>query len=82
MNGILKLDSPELENGRYEKRKDNEKLYNFINNRVHPKIRKNLVQLIEKYSDGCSHCTTIENELYYRAGFSTAMRIVVSSLKI
>lgn len=82
MHGSLNLNCPELEKKRHEKRKDNEKLFGFINTKVHPRCRKRLIELIEKYSDGCSQCTTVENRLYYKAGFSTAMRTVVTSLKI
>ena len=82
MNGKLNIKSAELDKCIYQKRKDSEKLFDFINTRVHPKIRKQLIHLIETYYNDCSNYTTIENRLHYKLGFSTAIKAVISSLKI
>ena len=82
MNGKLNIQSAELDKCVYQRRKDSEKLFDFINTKVHPKIRKRLINLIETYYNDCSDYTTIENMLHYKLGFSTAIKAVISSFKI
>lgn len=82
MNGKLNIENCELNKYIHQKRKDSEKLFNFIDTKVHPKIRKQLIFLIEKYIEDYSKYTSVENMLHYKVGFSDAIKVVVTSLKI
>lgn len=78
MTGTLNITSEELEKYIRKRKQDSEQLYNFINQKVHPKIRNKLLQLIEKYNNYYSDQNCCENKLYYKAGFSDGAKMLLT----
>ena len=73
----IKIDSPELNHNMKQRKQQFEKIMNIINKKVHPKLRKSLIDNLEKYNSFFideSHC---ENTLYYKNGFSDGMQILI-----
>ena len=81
MNGTLNITSDELEMLIKKRKKDSEELFNFIDKKVHPKIRGKLKTLIEKYNGDFSGMTCCENKLYYKTGFSDGIKMLLTVLK-
>lgn len=82
MNGTLNITSTELKNYTQKRIKDSDELFNFIDKKVHPKIREKLKWLIERYNSDFSDITCSENKLYYKAGFSDGAKMLLTVLKI
>ena len=61
------------------RRKKSSDLYKFIDRKVHPKIKGSLVDLIEKYIDAYCEQSGYECQLYYKAGFSDAIKIILTA---
>ena len=81
MSGKLNLTSDELKKHLKKKTKDTESLFKFIDEKVHPKIRKELNFLIEKCNEDNSDITCSKNQLYYEAGFSEGVKMILGVLK-
>lgn len=79
--GKLDIESEELKSKEMFRRKKSEELHNFINKRVHPRSRNTLTNLIERYVDAYCAYSDCEVKLYYKAGFSDAMNIILTSLR-
>ena len=76
----LKIESPELTHYTKERERQFDKIINIINKKVHPKLRKMLINNIEEFNSKFideAHC---ENTLYYKNGFSDGVKILVSGL--
>ncbi len=68
----------ELDRLRKENSKISEKLYKFIDQRVHPKSRKKLIDIIEERNSRTSDYYIRENQLYYKNGFLQGMYVIIS----
>lgn len=68
----------ELDRLRKENSKISEKLYKFIDQRVHPKSRKELTDIVEKRNGITSDFYARENTLYYKNGFLQGMYVIIS----
>ena len=79
--GKINIESEELQNKEILRRKKSEELHNFINKRVHPRSRNTLTNLIERYVDAYCAYSDCEVKLYYKAGFSDAINIILASLR-
>lgn len=79
--GELKIKDEELEQCIKQRREDSDALYNFINKKVHPEIRDKLILLVEAYFDDCVDYTYIKKKIYYKAGFSDGIKIILANLK-
>ena len=79
--GKIDIESEELQNKEMLRRKKSEELHNFINKRVHPHSRNTLTNLIEQYVDAYCAYSDCEVKLYYKAGFSDAINIILTSLR-
>lgn len=81
MNGRLDITSEELTIYTKKRNKDSEELFSFIDKKAHPQIREKLKFLIEKYNGDFSGITCSENKLYYKAGFSDGIKLLLAALK-
>lgn len=81
MTGGLQIKSNELNRCIKKRRKDNEELFNFIDKKVHPKIRDKLKWLIERDNNNYSDVTCAENKLYFKEGFSNGVKMFVGIIK-
>ena len=61
---------------RRESSQMSDKLYKFINKRVHPKSRRELISFIERNGIIYDYYTR-ENKIYYKSGFLQGMYIVI-----
>ncbi|MBS5857891.1 MAG: hypothetical protein KIC60_05335 [Clostridium sp.] len=68
----------ELELCRKEDIKSSDNLYKFINQKVHPKSRRELYRLLEKRTETTSNYYFRENQLYYKNGFLQGMYVMMS----
>lgn len=82
MSGTLHITSDELKKHIKKRNKDSEYLFSFIDKKVHPKIRVKLKFLIEKYNEDNSDITCNKNKLYYKAGFSDGVKMLLTVLKL
>lgn len=60
----------------------NNKLFNFINKRVHPRSKNKLKHLINDYINNIFASIQKENEMYYVTGFEDGIRFVVDIFSI
>ena len=67
----------ELNRLRRESSRMSDKLYKFINKRVHPKSRRELISFIERKKGIIYDYYTRENKIYYKSGFLQGMYIVI-----
>lgn len=72
-DGLFIFENNELDNIR--KKCDNN-LYNFIEKKVHPKIRTKLEELIENYIDASVESYESKNKHYYIQGFKDGNSIL------
>ncbi len=56
------------------------KMYQFINHRVHPKSRRSLIEIIDERNNTISEYYERENKIYYKNGFLQGMYITLSML--
>lgn len=76
----LKIESQELTRCMKKRQQQYEKIISIINKKVHPKLRKTLIDNIEKYNSNFIDETHCENTLYYKNGFSDGMKILIQGL--
>lgn len=79
-NGLLNITSDELNKCIEKRNKDSKELFDFINLKVHPKIRHKLINLIENYNNDYSNYSYAENTLYYKTGFSDGVKTILDVL--
>ncbi len=79
--GKIDIESKELTDKENFRRKKNEELYSFIDKRIHPRSRNTLINLVERYIDAYCDYSQYETKLYYKAGFSDAIKVILTSLR-
>ena len=62
--------------------KSNNKLFNFINKRVHPRSKNKLKHLINDYINNIFARIRKENEMYYVTGFEDGIRFVIDIFSV
>ena len=72
----LNIEDKKLDQYRKENVNVSAQLYNFIQNRVHPKCRRQLLRILERRNETTSNYFFRENVLYYKSGFLQGMYIV------
>lgn len=77
---LFNEDDQELE--KYEKKmsKANDKMFCFINQRVHPRSRKRLKQLIEENDSLMCLYFNRQGQIYYNSGFTDGINLILSIL--
>ena len=58
------------------------KLFNFINKRVHPRSKNKLKHLINDYINNIFARIQKENEMYYVTGFEDGIRFVIDIFSV
>ena len=79
--GSIDINDKELKDKENFRRKKSEELHDFIEKRVHPRSKKPLINFIERYINAYCSYYDVEAKLYYKAGFSDAMQIFLTSLR-
>ena len=79
-SGAFKIKNKEYEILFNSRKESSKELFDFINRKVHPRIRKKLIRLIERYNDDYVCMCSIENQIYYKTGFSDAMKLLLNIL--
>lgn len=72
------MEDVELNRLRKENATISNKLYKFIDQRVHPKSRNELVGIIDKRNSITSDYYARENKLYYKNGYLQGMYVIIS----
>ena len=72
----LNIKDKKLEQYRKKNVNVSAQLYNFIQTRIHPKCRRQLLRILERRNETTSNYFFRENELYYKSGFLQGMYIV------
>lgn len=80
LNNLFDKDDNELDSLDKKISKTNKELSDFIDKKVHPKIRKRLKALIEDDNDNLIGYCYREGQLYYNAGFKDGMKLILSIL--
>lgn len=75
---IFDMNDTLLEKYRKENIEVSDKLYEFIEKRVHPNCKKELLKMLNKRNDTTSNYYYRENQLYYQNGFMQGMYVVIS----
>lgn len=57
-----------------------EKLYNYINKRIHPECREELKRIIENRNNAMSDSYYREYQIYYKYGIIDGMNIILSTI--
>lgn len=71
------MNDEELMKHRKENIISSDKLYKFIEERVHPKSRKELFHLLENRNSTTSNYYFRENQLYYKNGFFQGLYVAM-----
>lgn len=62
--------------------KSNNKLFRFINKRVHPRSKNKLKYLVNDYINNIFARIQKENEMYYVTGFEDGIRFVIDIFSV
>ena len=77
-NGSFNLNDTQLKNSNKKINNASEKLYKLIKQRVHPKCKNQLIELINNKDDALADYYYRENQLYYLKGIEDAVSIFSS----
>lgn len=80
LNKLFNINDEEL--GELDKKTSiaNKKLHCFINQKVHPKIRRKLKKLIEDNENNLIQYCYREGQIYYNTGFTDGVQFILSIL--
>ena len=80
--GLFYLEDTEMEKLKKETITISHEIFELINKKVHPKCRKKLLNLLNKYDDAETLQVSKENELFYKNGVADGVKFILTALSI